>query len=68
MKRKGRHELLSTEGIARWLENAPGVGMADLEHASVAGALALERPAPADATAEIFKQIILGAFPGCRAF
>ena len=72
----GKHMLLSSEGIVKWLENARDVGLADLEKATVRDAWEYEnknicqylpRDAPIDAVYEAFEQAIGHGIPRLQA-
>ncbi|RMD96332.1 MAG: hypothetical protein D6816_19080 [Bacteroidetes bacterium] len=72
----GKHMLLSSEGIVKWLENARDVGLADLEQATVRDAWEYEnknicqylpRNAPIDAVYEAFEQAIGQGIPRLQA-
>jgi len=71
-----QHTILSTEGIAKWLENAREVGLADLERALIADALEYEdqsicrymsRSEPVDAAYEMFEKAIAKGIPRLQA-
>lgn len=73
---KGQYVLLSSEGIVKWLENARGIGLADLREATVADALAFEEEGicrylsqndPVDAAFEMFEKAIVVSIPRLQA-
>ena len=73
---KGQYVLLSSEGIVKWLENARDIGLADLQEATVADALAFEergicryltRNDPVDAAFEMFEKAIIESTPRLQA-